>query len=238
MHSLAHSERPTTSVDELASRVARVADRTELSARPDVAGPLRFRGATYDAAVQAAADALGARPHVIAAHRIRRGGIGGFFATDLGVEVQVDVPGETIDEAVERLVESGADDDREAWIRELARAAGIETITETADEYLDDVVFERPSPRVAATTVAEPPVVDHGSPKRVPPAPTRRQVDLAVAAASEMVRLTSDQPAGSTVSIQVTVSTADGRTVSAEARIESPAAKPARRTTSRTGASS
>lgn len=98
---------------------------------PEPARTLKFRGPSYDEAVQAAEDALGTRPRVLAAHRIQRGGIGGFFATDLGVEVEVEVPGEDVDETLDRLVESDggsdtADDDRAAWIRELARAAGLD----------------------------------------------------------------------------------------------------------------
>jgi hypothetical protein len=49
----------------------------------------RFRGSTYDEALAAAESELGEHIRVIGADRIRRGGLGGFFATDLGVEVAV-----------------------------------------------------------------------------------------------------------------------------------------------------
>ena len=65
----------------------------------DDASVVKFRGATYDAAVEAAQQALGPRVKVIAADRIRRGGIGGFFATELGVEVRVALHDETVDQA-------------------------------------------------------------------------------------------------------------------------------------------
>lgn len=281
-------------------------DRSDRRTAPDGgAGTLRFRGATYDDAVRAAEEALGVTPRVVAAHRIRRGGIGGFFATDLGVEVQVTTEGETIDQAVERLVEASSRDDRAEWIRELARAAGIDTLepldqpatrhhdepgteaagvtgangangatdppgpAEPTDEYLPDLVFERPPSRLGTpTSPSAPPVPvpepvepatsdpgagtspdhvddhvdDHGDDPgaattgRGPSAPTRRQVDLAVVATSELVRLTGGQSPGTTVSIQVTVTTADGRSVSTEARIETP--RTPRRAANRTGASS
>lgn len=47
----------------------------------------RFRASTYDEAVVAATDRLGPNIRVVGANRIRRGGLGGFFATDLGIEI-------------------------------------------------------------------------------------------------------------------------------------------------------
>ena len=80
---------------------------------------VKFRGATYDAAVEAAQQALGPRVKVVAADRIRRGGIGGFFATELGVEVSVALHDETVDQALERLVEATAEEDRSHWFEQL-----------------------------------------------------------------------------------------------------------------------
>ena len=46
---------------------------------------IRFRAATLDEAIELAEQSLGARAKVVAANQLRRGGIGGFFAADLGV---------------------------------------------------------------------------------------------------------------------------------------------------------
>jgi len=70
---------------------------TNLHEAPDVSATLsetdlsirRFRGASYEEALTAAQAELGDNIRVIGADRIRRGGLGGFFATDLGVEVAV-----------------------------------------------------------------------------------------------------------------------------------------------------
>jgi hypothetical protein len=65
---------------------------------------LRFRAPTLEEAIALAESSLGARVRVVAANRIRRGGIGGFFAADLGVEVTVALDDETMEQALERLV--------------------------------------------------------------------------------------------------------------------------------------
>jgi hypothetical protein len=100
---------------------------------------LRFRAATLDAAIALAEQALGTRVRVLAAHRIRRGGIAGFFASDLGVEVTVTLDDETIEQALERLVAQGAsapgDATRAADIAGIAGIAGIED-----DDDDDDTV--------------------------------------------------------------------------------------------------
>lgn len=49
----------------------------------------RFRAETFDAAVALANAELGEHIDIVEANRIRRGGLGGFFATDLGVEIVV-----------------------------------------------------------------------------------------------------------------------------------------------------
>jgi hypothetical protein len=81
----------------------------------DGSDSLRFRAPTLDAAILLAEQALGTRVRVLAANRIRRGGIGGFFASDLGVEVTVTLDDESIEEALERLVAEAAADDRVDW---------------------------------------------------------------------------------------------------------------------------
>src|SRR6187431_30153 len=76
---------------------------------------ISFRGATLEEAVAMAEQSLGPRIRVVAANRIRRGGIGGFFASDLGVEVNVVLENETMDEALERLVAESEEQDRSHW---------------------------------------------------------------------------------------------------------------------------
>ena len=49
----------------------------------------RFRAATIDEAIGQARAELGPDVEIVEANRIRRGGVGGFFAADLGVEVAV-----------------------------------------------------------------------------------------------------------------------------------------------------
>ncbi|HWL43417.1 MAG TPA: hypothetical protein VNQ73_10775 [Ilumatobacter sp.] len=60
----------------------------ELSGDPS-SGLHRFRAPTFDEAVALANAELGEHVEVVEANRIRRGGLGGFFATDLGIEVVV-----------------------------------------------------------------------------------------------------------------------------------------------------
>ena len=59
------------------------------------------------------------RVKVVAADRIRRGGIGGFFATELGVEVSVALHDETVDQALERLVAATAEEESSRWFEQL-----------------------------------------------------------------------------------------------------------------------
>ncbi len=49
----------------------------------------RFRAATIDAALAEARSELGPDVEILEANRIRRGGVGGFFAADLGVEIAI-----------------------------------------------------------------------------------------------------------------------------------------------------
>ncbi len=80
---------------------------TDLHAAPDITrgdfdtadtaptGLRRFRGSTLDDALAAAKLDLGDGIEIVEANRIRRGGLGGFFATDLGIEVIVAGPNPT-----------------------------------------------------------------------------------------------------------------------------------------------
>jgi hypothetical protein len=88
-----------------------------------------FRADTLDAAVALAEESLGAPVRVVSANRIRRGGIGGFFAADLGVEVNVTLDDETIEQALERLVSESAVDERARWLEH--RAAESPPVTGT-----------------------------------------------------------------------------------------------------------
>lgn len=81
----------------------------------DDADTMRFRAATLEEAIALAEHSLGARVRVVAANRIRRGGIGGFFASDLGVEVTVSLDDETMEDALARLVAESEADERARW---------------------------------------------------------------------------------------------------------------------------
>ena len=100
---------------------------------------LRFRAPSLEEAVALAEQSLGTRVRVVAANRIRRGGVGGFFAADLGVEVIVTPASETVEDALERLINDSADEERTQWT--TARSA--------------EPIFERgdaPIGRAASTT--------------------------------------------------------------------------------------
>ncbi len=98
--------------------------------------PLTFRGATLDEAIEAAEAELGPRVRVLAANHIRRGGIGGFFASDLGVEITVAVEKETAEEALGRIVEETASQERERW-RERITGADVADGADVAAESTD-----------------------------------------------------------------------------------------------------
>ncbi|MFT7502635.1 MAG: flagellar biosynthesis GTPase FlhF [Gammaproteobacteria bacterium] len=94
------------------------------AASSDHEGPARrFRGSTYDEALTAAADELGQKLRVIEANRIRRGGLGGFFATDLGVEISVVAEPDDLDDDSGRR-ESAKADSEYSPTRSPARALG------------------------------------------------------------------------------------------------------------------
>ncbi|MCU1364764.1 MAG: hypothetical protein JWN39_403 [Ilumatobacteraceae bacterium] len=87
--------------------------------------PLRFRAATLDEAIEQAERSLGARARVVSANHVRRGGIAGFFAADLGVEISVVLEDETVEEALSRIVDEAAARER-AEPREIDAPARIE----------------------------------------------------------------------------------------------------------------
>ena len=230
----------------------------------DDASVVKFRGATYDAAVEAAKSALGPRVKVVAADRIRRGGIGGFFATELGVEVSVALYDETVDQALERLVAATAEEESSRWFEQLNAIATPTTpspapvssanpvpepsmtplLTARAvvggDTIVSHVTIDSP-PAPAQPVIdqvvavaepqATPPITPDPVPAAVPstvPArrrillPTRGHVDLAVAAAAELARLTGEQLPGRRIAVHVVVTSDDGRSVEADAIIEDP----------------
>jgi hypothetical protein len=86
---------------------------------------MRFRAPTLEEAIALAETSLGARVRVVAANRIRRGGIGGFFASDLGVEVTVALDDETMEQALERIVAESAADERVQFESRLAQQLGV-----------------------------------------------------------------------------------------------------------------
>ena len=235
---------------------------SSLSAADDTS-VVKFRGDTYDAAVEAAHQALGPRVKVIAADRIRRGGIGGFFATELGVEVSVALHDETVDQALERLVAATAEEESSRWFEHLtstpqATTPSTQLVTARAvvgrDTIVSHVAVDSPPmpaadvapvapvasvvPAASAPPAVEPVVVavpDQVVPDRVvevaatpPPArrrillPTRGHVDLAVSAAAELARLTTEHLSGRRVAVHVVVTSDDGRSVEADAIIETP----------------
>ncbi len=105
---------------------------------------LRFRAPSLEEAVALAEQSLGTRVRVVAANRIRRGGVGGFFAADLGVEVIVAPASETVEDALERLINDSADEERTQWTSERTGDRGldrgdtsIESAASTTPEGLD-----------------------------------------------------------------------------------------------------
>lgn len=95
---------------------------SELSDHPSKPGERSFRGASIDEALANARAVLGDDVEALAANRIRRGGVGGFFSTDLGVEVIVAVPHDQPSELPETPGQDGP-----------ATPAGIDRLLEAAD---------------------------------------------------------------------------------------------------------
>lgn len=101
---------------------------------------LRFRAPTLEEAVALAEQSLGTRVRVLAANRIRRGGIGGFFASDLGIEVIVTPDNETVEDALERLINDSAKEERFQWQADRGTPA-------PADGTSDDAPLDMPGRR-------------------------------------------------------------------------------------------
>jgi hypothetical protein len=101
--------------------------------------PRTFRAATLDEAIELAEQSLGPQARIVAANHIRRGGIGGFFASDQGVEVTAvvdddlfeapagspgdavggftgDAAGDFAGETLERIVQEAAMQERDTWL--------------------------------------------------------------------------------------------------------------------------
>jgi hypothetical protein len=95
-------------------------------------GVRRLRAATLDEAVARVEAEFGHDAEIVEANRIRRGGVGGFFATDLGVEVVVDVHGRTRQDErphfYDRVVEE--DDDRIVPRSRAEQPADVESAVE------------------------------------------------------------------------------------------------------------
>ncbi|MGH9134083.1 MAG: hypothetical protein ACRDZZ_09115 [Ilumatobacteraceae bacterium] len=217
-----------------------------LSAADDTS-VVKFRGANYDAAVEAARQALGPRVKVVAADRVRRGGIGGFFATDLGVEVSVALHDETVDQALERLVAATAEEDRTRWLDQVTSMqpaiaptpapapAPLEPAVEVSPAPLDPavevsvvvptLVGGAPKPHTANLQPAQPPEATAPRPvaRRRTLLPTRGHVDLAISAAAELTRLTGEHLPGRRIAVHVVVTSDDGRSVEADAVVEADA---------------
>jgi hypothetical protein len=243
--------------------------RTQQHAEPEA---LRFRGATLDEAMELAEQSLGPRARVVAANHIRRGGIGGFFASDLGVEVSVVLDDETIEAALDRIVEETAMEEREKWRDRTAAIPPIElrpalNSFAAAMSLVDEALVEpAPAPAAAPATVATPapspapapvatPLVVTSAPAQlatgsslgsrmerleaafaslragdalVPvrtrsagPAtatPSRRQVELVVAAADQMVETIARHGVADQLSVRVVLRGSTGAQVEVEAQ--------------------
>jgi flagellar biosynthesis GTPase FlhF len=238
------------------------------AADPDIASakeaqPLRFRGATLDDAIETAEAALGGRARVLAANHIRRGGIGGFFASDLGVEVSVVPDEETIEDALRRIVKETAAQEREGWrdraattvdsksaIDTFARAmqqADIQTAiveTRATPEYVPALaalalvaaVPVTPPTALQAAVDPVPSVIDSTVASRLErmeaafaslrattsvtqrtpaAAPSRRQVELAIAATEQLIDTINTRANTARLSVRVTVRAAHGAEVEA-----------------------
>lgn len=141
---------------------------------------LRFRAPSLEEAVKLAEESLGTRVRVVAANRIRRGGIGGFFASDLGVEVIVSPEAETVEDALERLINDSAAEDRSSWSADRGvggRAAAESTDGDTLDmpgrRWLLDQAGNLPPATAAAIADALAEVNE-----RTSQPPRRREVEL------------------------------------------------------------
>ena len=97
---------------------------------------------------------VGGKVKVLEANKIRRGGIGGFFASDLGVEVTV-VPEEgSVDDILERLI-AGTTDEL-AFDAAPSGTAELASLVATSDRATTDVTASSrpPSRRTPTTTTS------------------------------------------------------------------------------------
>ena len=120
---------------------------------------LRFRGPTVEAALDAAEKSIGGRVRLISANRLRRGGIGGFFAADMGVEIAVAPEHETIEEALQRLVDGTSADEREEWRRQVAASTAIAELAAMFGE-----MPEPDAPMTMRLAAQQPPYADLPAP--------------------------------------------------------------------------
>jgi uncharacterized protein YjbI with pentapeptide repeats len=120
---------------------------------------LRFRGPTVEAALDAAEKSIGGRVRLISANRLRRGGIGGFFAADMGVEIAVAPEHETIEEALQRLVDGTSADEREEWRRQVAASTAIAELAAMFGE-----MPEPAAPMTMRLAAQQPPFADLAAP--------------------------------------------------------------------------
>lgn len=154
----------------------------DVTTDPELADDVqRFRAPTFDEAVALANAELGEHLEIVEANRIRRGGLGGFFATDLGVEVaaravraaSVERPDPELGtgSAIERLMARAESEERAAamphdFAAALARELGDTAPMPQTTEAWSDEAYRRlaiPKP------VDRPPVVP------APPAPAPKQ---------------------------------------------------------------
>jgi hypothetical protein len=231
------------------------------------ADTLRFRGPTIEAALDAAQTSLGGKVQLLAANRLRRGGIGGFFAADMGVEVSVSLEHESIEEALQRLVEGTAAEEREEWRRLVASSpvaapsasastvaaepASFEAVAAHVDsamhgpgaepghqpepEFIEFPPVQMQTVRVppaqvteivtappAAVPVEQPlPVAKQPAAPKASPTMLRKHVELAVAAADQLIEGLTHTPNVKSITAHVIVRSVGQYDVEMDVRWES-----------------
>jgi hypothetical protein len=110
------------------------------------AAALRFTGKTLAEAVAKAEEAVGSKIVVVAANRVRRGGFAGFFATDVGVEVEVMAASGQQSTSFEEIIADAAVE-AEAEQRPARAAVSPRALPDTS--WLDDAAPEPGSQFVA-----------------------------------------------------------------------------------------
>jgi hypothetical protein len=114
--------------------------------------PIVVRGSSIEEASRTAQELIGRQVKVVKADRIRRGGIAGFFATDLGVEVTVvpvgnvqnDPPAVSFAEAFERLMADASTGDRHSSAASLDQSTPTTSSTDEPFVSLFDEVSTIP----------------------------------------------------------------------------------------------